>query len=514
MADAVLGGQEERYGITDPVSTDGPTEGDREATAELMSLLRAQNLFETEEGKLKRERVLEALNRVLQKFVRVNAARQLGITEEEASKISAKLLTFGSYRLGIVAPDSDIDCLCLCPQSVTREAFFGDFYNALKQLEPITKLHAVPDAYTPVIKLIYDGVDIDLLFANLPAPSVPEAIDVLDDSILRNMNEATARSINGCRVAALILSLVPNKDNFRTALRYVKLWANRRGLYTTVMGYMGGVAWAILTARICQLYPNFLPNQLVQKFFRVYAQWNWRYPVMLCKIKAVPNLPGYMAFKVWDPRSNPTDRQHLMPVITPAFPSMNSTHNITVTTKRILTEEFKRAHELLKVSRKAADLRRVWEQVLEKEDMFASHNHFLVIEVLASTEHVHGKWEGWIGSRMRFLIKKIEVVPNILVRPWPEFFKYKHVEWEYASCVFFGFRCKPPEKGAASASGEPAARTFDMRMPIKGFKEIINGWTEMETYKDQIAVNIRYLKNSQLPSFVNPRHKRAIDEVA
>ncbi|GFE52610.1 poly(A) polymerase [Babesia ovis] len=501
-----------KYGISDPVSTEGPAEGDREATAELMKFLRAQNLFETEEGKRKREKVLESLNRVLQQFVRKNAMKQLGIPDNEASKISAKLLTFGSYRLGIVAPNSDIDCLCLCPQSVTRESFFGEFYASLKLIPAITKLHAVPDAYTPVIKLIYDGVDIDLLFASLPAQTVPEEIDVLDDAILRNMNEATARSINGCRVAALILSLVPNKDHFRTTLRYVKLWANRRGLYTTVMAYMGGVAWAILTARVCQLYPNFLPNQLIEKFFRVYAQWNWKCPVMLCKIKEVPNLPGYMSFKVWDPRTNPTDRQHLMPVITPAFPSMNSTHNITVTTKRILTDEFKRAHELLKSHRKAGDMQKVWEQVLEKEDMFSSHKHFLVIEVLANSEHVHGKWEGWIGSRMRFLIKKIELVPNILVRPWPEFFKYEHKEWDYASCVFFGFKCKEVDKG--SSNGEPANKTFDMRMSIKGFKEIINSWTEMETYKDQIAVNIRYLKNSQLPPFVNPRHKRTIDEVA
>ncbi|KAK1938434.1 putative poly(A) polymerase PAP [Babesia divergens] len=504
----------QRYGITDPVSTNGPAEGDREATEEFVKLLKSHSLFETDEGKRKRERVLEALNRALQQFVRRTSKRALGIEGADASKISAKLLTFGSYRLGIVAPDSDIDCLCLCPQSVTREAFFGDFYASLKLIPAITKLHAVPDAYTPVIKLIYDGVDIDLLFANLPAPSVPEELDILDDSILRNMNEATARSVNGCRVAALILSLVPNKDNFRTTLRYVKLWANRRGLYTTVMGYMGGVAWAILTARVCQLYPNYLPNQLIQRFFKVYAQWNWKYPVMLCKIKEVPNVPGYMSFKVWDPRTNHTDRQHLMPVITPAFPSMNSTHNITLTTKRILTDEFKRADEMLKSHRNTKDMRKVWNQVLEKEDMFASHKHFLVIEAMATTEHIHGKWEGWIGSRMRYLIKKLEVVPDILVRPWPEFFKYKHDEWDYASCVFFGFKCKSAEATQPATRGETTTKTFDMRMSIKGFKEIINTWTEMDTYKDQIAVNIKYLKNSQLPYFVSPRHKRTAEEMA
>ncbi|KAK1441685.1 PolyA polymerase [Babesia gibsoni] len=510
MADANSENSLDQYGITGPVSRSGPAEGDHEATEEFIRLLKSHNLFETDKGKQRREHVLEALNRLLQQFVKRNAMKTMGIGEEDAAKVSAKLLTFGSYRLGIVAPDSDIDCLCLCPQSVTRESFFGDFYTSLRQIDNITKLHAVPDAYTPVIKLIYDGVDIDLLYASLPAATVPEEIDVLDDEILRNMNEATARSINGCRVAALILANVPNKDHFRTTLRYVKLWANRRGLYTTVMGYMGGVAWAILTARVCQLYPNYLPNQLIQKFFKVYAQWDWKYPVMLCKIKEVPNLPGYMSFKVWDPRNNAT---HLMPVITPAFPSMNSTHNITVTTKRILNEEFKRANELLKSHKKLPEMTKVWEKVLEHEDMFASHKHFLVIEIMAEDEHVHGKWEGWIGSRMRFLIKRVEIVPDILVRPWPEFFKYKHDEWEYASCVFFAFKCKAQEKTNSKANPLPLTKTFDMRMSIKGFKEIIHSWSEMEAYKDKIAVNIRYVKKSQLPDFVRPQYKRKARDI-
>lgn len=117
---------------------------------------------------------------------------------------------------------------------------------------------------------------------------------------------------------------------------------------------------------------------------------------------------------------------------------MNSTHNVTVTTKRLLTEEFKRANNLLKKC-SPENRKTVWEQVLEKENVFVIFRHFLMIEILAHREQVcdnvvlylyttikaHGKWEGWIGSRIRFLIKKLETIPNIIIRPWPEFYKYQ-----------------------------------------------------------------------------------------
>lgn len=297
-----------QYGITDPVSHEGPTNNDLKASRELLNLLKSHNLYETEEGKKRREDILESLNRLLQQFVRRQAKITRGLTDQEASQVSGKLLTFGSYRLGIVAPDSDIDVLCLCPRSVTRESFFSDFYNTLNKVDGISKLQAVPDAYTPVIKLYFYDISIDILFANLDAPTVSPNINVLDDNILRNMNDSTVRSINGCRVASYILDSVPNKNYFRTTLRFIKLWASRRKIYSTVVGYLGGVAWAILTARVCQLYPNCAPNQLIEKFFRVYSVWQWECPVTLCKIKEPPNIPGLMSFKVWDPRVNPQVR--------------------------------------------------------------------------------------------------------------------------------------------------------------------------------------------------------------
>jgi len=111
-----------------------------------------------------------------------------------------------------------------------------------------------------------------------------------------------------------------------------------------VAGFLGGINLALLVARICQLYPNALPNMLVSRFFRVYTQWRWPNPVMLCAIEE-----GSLGLPVWDPRRNPKDRYHLMPIITPAYPCMNSTYNVTSSTLRVMSDEFQRGSEICEV---------------------------------------------------------------------------------------------------------------------------------------------------------------------
>lgn len=63
------------------------------------------------------------------------------------------------------------------------------------------------------------------------------------------------------------------------------------------IGFLGGVSWAMLVAKTCQLYPNAITSTLVHKFFLVFSKWEWSNPVLLkqpeeCNL----NLP------VWDPR--------------------------------------------------------------------------------------------------------------------------------------------------------------------------------------------------------------------
>nr|VDD38191.1 unnamed protein product [Brassica oleracea] len=124
---------------------------------------------------------------------------------------------------------------------------------------------------------------------------------------------------------ASTICLVPNIHSFRTTLRCIRFWAKKRGVYSNVSGFLGGINWALLVARICQLYPNALPNMLVSRFFRVYTQWHWPNPILLCSIDDEGS--SFLGLQVWDPRRNPKDLLHKMPIITPAYPCMNSSYN-------------------------------------------------------------------------------------------------------------------------------------------------------------------------------------------
>jgi poly(A) polymerase len=215
---------------------------------------------------------------------------------EEAT---ALLLPFGSYRLGVHGRGSDIDALVVGPSFVDR---YGGFFSVLADTESVANLQLVPGAHVPVMKMRFRGVQVDLVYASVGLPVVPRGLDLSDRSVLRGLDHATVRSLNGVRVAdeILRLRLVPDAAAFRTTLRCVKHWARARGVYSNVAGFLGGVAWTIMVARVCQLYPNASPGMLVPRFFRMFRHWEWgATPVMLRGIEHDAGL----GLPVWDTRA-------------------------------------------------------------------------------------------------------------------------------------------------------------------------------------------------------------------
>lgn len=414
--------QQTQWGPTPPISWKEPTKSEEKLTEELVKCLEAHDMYETDEENKLRERVLIRLNNLFKEFVRKVIVEQGGL-ESHAREAGGKIFTFGSYRLGVHGRNSDIDTLCVAPKQVSREDFFREMPEMLAKIPEITEIAPIPDAFVPMIGLKFSGIAIDFLYAQLNRTTVPDDLELFDDKLLDGLDDRDIRSLNGSRVTDLILTLVPNVQTFRTALRCIKLWAKQRAVYANVLGFLGGVAWAIAVARVCQLFPNATASHVVSQFFNLMYRWQWPSPVFLKQIEDSKSA----TIRVWNPKIYNQDKAHRMPIITPAYPSMCSTHNVTASTQEVTLEEMGRGAEYVKKllekaesspssivqSNKEDISTNIWEGLFEKSDFFLKYKYYIVVVASSDSEARQLKWQGLVEARLRQLVMKLELVDNV-----------------------------------------------------------------------------------------------------
>ncbi|KAF7999424.1 poly(A) polymerase [Metschnikowia aff. pulcherrima] len=398
-------------GVTPPVSLANASASEIALNDELIRELKVRGSFETEQATKKRVEVLNTFQRLTEEFVYIVSKRK-NMSDGMAKDAGGKVFTYGSYRLGVYGPGSDIDTLVVVPKHVTRQDFFEVFADLLKGRSELEELTSVPDAFVPIIKIEFAGISIDLICAKLDILRVPKDMTLDNKNLLKNLDEKDLRCLNGTRVTDEILQLVPKPTVFKHALRCIKMWAQQRAVYANVFGFPGGVAWAMLVARICQLYPNTVSAVIIEKFFQIYSQWNWPQPVLLKQIE-----DGPLQVRVWNPRLYPHDRQHRMPVITPAYPSMCATHNITKSTKEIVMKELSRGAE---ITHRILQGSLSWSSLFERHRFFHDYKFYLcVVAATKSSSAEHLKWSGMIESKLRLLVQKLEVTEGIsLAHPY------------------------------------------------------------------------------------------------
>ncbi|KAL7987208.1 hypothetical protein Chor_006127 [Crotalus horridus] len=376
---------ERHYGISSPISLAPPREIDYIYTQKLIEALKPFGVFEEEEELNCRLAVLDKLNNLVKDWI-AEVVENKNLPSSISSRVGGKIFTFGSYRLGVHTKGADIDALCVAPRHIERSDFFQSFFEKLKLQNGIRNLR------------------IDLVFARLPLPSLSDSLDLRDDAHLRSLDIRCIRSLNGCRVTDEILHLVPNKENFRLTLRAIKLWAKQLSLVSLT----------------CREWPN---------------------PVLLKQPEESNlNLP------VWDPRVNPADRYHLMPIITPAYPQQNSTYNVSTSTRAIMVEEFKYG---LMVTDEILQGKSDWSKLLEPPNFFQKYKHYIVLTAVSSTEEHHLEWIGLVESKIRVLVGHLERNEFItLAHVNPQSFsgnRDQYKESDYVSMWFLGIIFKKLE---------------------------------------------------------------------
>lgn len=352
----------------------------------------------------RRSLILAELRSIFRAWVK-KVCMERGVPEEMAADAGGQILVSGSYRLGVNEPGADIDTICVAPRHVTREDFFSSLKEIFLKHPKVSQLVAIEGAIVPLITFDYEEINIDLQIAILPRNSIPEDLNILDDHVLVGVDVATEKSLNGPRVTELMIKLTPNRESFISVLRIVRRWAKRRGLYSNKMGYLGGINWCILVCFISQLYPTAAPSTLLLRFFMVLNNWKWPLAIQLCKTH-----DAKLGLEIWNANAG-HNRYQVMPILTPAYPSMNSSFNVSTHSLAVMKKEFKRGLTIVQdvLSKGGSD----WGSLFEPSEFFAVHQHYLAVEVYTVKQEEEQAWCSFCESRIRKLVESLAYNPAL-----------------------------------------------------------------------------------------------------
>jgi len=406
------------------------------------------------------------------------------------------VVEFGSYALNVYNPHTDIDLLCYTSRHVSREEFFETVFRKLKNDDSVNQPQKLVDAYVPLLKFTYKGLDIDLVFAALPRDSLND-VNIHDDELLEEMkDEKDILSLNGARVTRFLQNRVQGNEAFQVALQTIKTWARARGIYSSVMGYLGGVSWAILVTKICQLFPNKNAATVVRKFFFFYSRWRFGPERPISLLSASERI-----LQVHSELSRDGEVP-LMLIDTPVNPTMNTSYNVTKATFRLMMSEFKRGDQLLSPKKKEILISDVlWRKLLSPSRFFFNHANYLLIKMGVSGGETNVfLWTNFIRTKIRNFIQTIERTTGSKATPYPRCVKSPDGK------SYFAIGIDIEEKVLAGS------RKVNLSVAVKQFVDVIYNRPSSKPYRTLNAQLFVFRKRRrELPDWVFTTEERPAD---
>ena len=138
-----------------------------------------------------------------------------------------------------------------------------------------------------------------------------------------------------------------------------------------------------------------------------------------------------------------------MPIITPAYPSMCATHNITMSTKKIITKELERGGDIVD---KIFTGQVGWKDLFEKHTFFTEgYKYYLSIVAASRTKEAQLIWSGLVESKVRHLVIALEQDCAIeIAHPFNKGFERVH-------------RCKNETEIEATIAGDLSHQVTDIK---------------------------------------------------
>ncbi|KAJ2793410.1 polynucleotide adenylyltransferase [Coemansia guatemalensis] len=105
-----------------------------------------------------------------------------------------------------------------------------------------------------------------------------------------------------------------------------------------------------------------------------------------------------------------------MPIITPAYPSMCATHNVSQSTKQVIEMEVKRG---LIIVDKVMQHETTWRDLFEQDEFFRRYKFYLQVNVSSTDGDVQHGLHGFLESRVRQYVTRLETTGQfVLIHPY------------------------------------------------------------------------------------------------
>ncbi|KAJ3139067.1 hypothetical protein HK100_012097 [Physocladia obscura] len=336
--------------------------------------------------------------------IRLEALETLQVLLKACFSMSPFQMTpVGSFALGTDGPSSDIDVLCIGMISLSE--FFVNLRAAAPTIKNCTAQRIIEDAKVPIVELKICGVQVDLQYGCFHLPLGVNSVNIFDDIAAKPMGSSArllmAGYIDYRMITKQCLACAPH---FRLAVRFLKFWAKARGISGSKFGFPPFHALTVLLAKLCPPESenplDWNGKKLVEKFFEVYSQHNWKGAVN-----------GVIHWKNDSENivNAQIDLRNPMVVFAPSSSSVNICRNVVASSREVWIQELKRAHEL------SGDLN----TICQVTEILKNHLSFIHIEVSGMTSMQLIKLKNQVELRIVSLIVAVQRrCPSIKMRPW------------------------------------------------------------------------------------------------
>lgn len=97
-----------------------------------------------------------------------------------------------------------------------------------------------------------------------------------------------------------------------------------------------------------------------------------------------------------------------MPILTPAYPAMNSTYNVFPSTKEAMLTEFEKGLKITNAILKRDNPALSWRRLFKPFPFFKAFTHYLMIVICSENAELHNRWGGFVESKLRLFINSLE----------------------------------------------------------------------------------------------------------